>query len=158
MRAQKHVLKPWQKESWCIPSVSAEFGWHREAILGRYAEAYDPQYPVVCFDGKLYQWVSEVPQALPVRPGQPMRYGDEYRREGACNLFMYFEPRQGWRQVTVTDRRTTQDFARCMQDVVALHFPKAAVVSRALGNLNTHTPAALDATSPPAEACRSVRT
>ena len=128
-----------------------------EDLLDLYAEPYDPQYPLVCFDEKLYQLVSEVRQAVPVRPGQPMRYDDEYRREGTCNLFMCFEPLQGWRHVKVTDRRTTQDFAQCMQDLVDRHFPKAAVISVVLDNLNTHTPAALYATFPPAEACRILR-
>jgi hypothetical protein len=137
--------------------VSAEFVWRMEDLLDLYAEAYDPQYPVVCFDEKLYQLVSEVRQALPVKRGQPMRYDYEYRREGTCNLFMHFEPLQGWRHVKVTDRRTTPDFAHCMKDLVDLHFPKAAVISVVLDNLNTHTPAALYATFPPAEACRLLR-
>jgi hypothetical protein len=70
---------------------------------------------------------------------------------------MCFELLQGWRHVKVTDRRTAQDFARWMKDLVDLHFPKAAVISVVLDNLNTHIPAALYATFPPAEACRSVR-
>jgi DDE superfamily endonuclease len=128
-----------------------------EDLLDLYAEAYDPQYPVVCFDEKLYQLVSEVRQARPVKRGQPMRYDYEYRREGTCNLFMHFEPLQGWRHVKVTDRRTTPDLAHWMKDLVDLHFPKAAVISGVLDNLNTHTPAALYATFPPAEACRLLR-
>jgi hypothetical protein len=128
-----------------------------EDILDLYAEPYDRHYPVVCFDEKLYQLVSEVRQALPLGPGHPLRYDYEYRREGTCNLFMCFEPLQGWRHVKVTNRRTTQDFAHCMKDLVDIHFPEAAVVSVVLDNLNTHTPAALYATFPPAEACRILR-
>jgi hypothetical protein len=128
-----------------------------EDILDLYAEPYDPQYPLVCFDESPYQLVSEVRQSLPVRPGQPRRYDYEYRREGTCNLFLFFEPLQGWRHVEVTDRRTTQDFAYCMKDLVDLHFPQATVISVVLDNLNTHTPAALYATFPPVEACRLLR-
>jgi hypothetical protein len=128
-----------------------------EDVLDLYAEPSDPQYPVVCFDESPYQLVSEVRQPLPVRPNQPTRYDYEYRREGACNLFMFFEPLQGWRHVKVTDRRTAQDFAYCMQDLVDVHFPQATVISVVLDNLNTHTPAALYATFPPAEACRILR-
>ncbi len=101
--------------------------------------------------------VSEGRQPLAAAPGQPMRYDYEYRREGTCNLFMAFEPLQGWRHVKVTDRRTAQDFAPCMQDLVDVHCCKAAVVSVGLDHLNTHTPAALDATFPPEEACRILR-
>jgi hypothetical protein len=128
-----------------------------EDILDLYAEPYDPQYPLVCFDESPYQLVSEVCQPLPVRPGQLRRYDYEYRREGTCNLFRFFEPLQGWRHVKVTDRRTAQDFAYCMKDLVDIHFPQATVISVVLDNLNTHTPAALYATFPPAEACRILR-
>jgi hypothetical protein len=131
--------------------------WHIEDVLDLYAEPYDPQYPVVCFDESPYQLVNEVRQPVPVRPGQPVRYDYEYHREGTCNLFMCFEPLQGWRHVKVTARRTAQDFAHCMQDLVDVHFPQATVISVVLDNLNTHTPAALYATFPPAEACRILR-
>jgi hypothetical protein len=128
-----------------------------EDILDLYAEPYDPPYPLVCFDESPYQLVGEVCQPLPVRPGQPRRYDYEYRRGGTCNLFMFFEPLRGWRHVKVTDRRTAQDFAYCMKDLVDTHFPQATVISVVLDNLNTHTPAALYATFPPAEACRILR-
>jgi hypothetical protein len=131
--------------------------WHMEDVLDLYAELYDPLYPVVCFDESPDQLVSEVRQPLPAAPGQPVRYDYEYRREGTCNLCMFFEPLQGWRHIKVTDRRTTQDFAHCMKDLVDIHFPKAAVISVVLANLNTHTPGALYATFPPAEACRILR-
>jgi hypothetical protein len=130
-----------------------------EDVLDLYAEPYDRRYPVICFDESPYQLVSEVRQPLPAAPGQPLRYGYEYRhrREGTCNLFMCFQPLQGWRHIEVTDRRTAQDFASCMRDLVDVHFPEATVISVVLDNLNTHTPAALYATFTPAEACRILR-
>jgi hypothetical protein len=125
-----------------------------EDILDLYAEPYDPHYPLVCFDERPYPVVSEVRQPLPGVPGQPWRYDDAYRREGTCTLFMCFEPLRGWRHMQVTARRTARDCAHCMKDLVDIHFPRAAVVSVVLDNLKTHTPAALYATLPPAEACR----
>jgi transposase len=151
------VLKPWQKQEWCIPTVSPEFVWRMEDILALYAAPYDPQYPVVCVDESPYQLIGEVRQPLPMVPGQPTRYDYEYRREGTCNLFMLFQPLKGWRHVKVTDRRTAKDFAHCMQELVDVHFPKAAVISVVLDNLNTHTPAALYEAFPPAEARRLLR-
>jgi DDE superfamily endonuclease len=151
------VLKPWQKQEWCIPVVSPEFVWRMEDILALYAEPYDPRYPVVCVDESPYQLVSEARQPLPMVPGQPTRYDYEYRREGTCNLFMFFQPLKGWRHVKVTDRRTAKDFAYCMQELVDVHFPKAALISVVLDNLNTHTPAALYEAFPPAEARRLLR-
>jgi hypothetical protein len=128
-----------------------------EDILELYAEPYDPRYPVVCFDEKLYQLVSEVRQPLPAVPGKPVRYDYEYRREGTCNLCMFFQPLRGWRHIKVTERRTARDFAHCMRDLVDVHFPRAPLISVVLDNLNTHTPAALYETFTPAEARRILR-
>ena len=44
-----------------------------------------------------------------------------------------------------------------MNDVVDIHFPQTTVIGVVLDNLHTHTPAALYATFPPAEACRLLR-
>jgi DDE superfamily endonuclease len=148
------VLKPWRREQWCLPTVSAAFVWRMEDILDLYAEPYARRYPVVCFDESPYQLVSETRQPLPVAPGRPTRYDYEYRREGTCNLFLFFQPLAGWRHVEVTARRTAQDFAQCMKALVDVHFPKAALISVVLDNLNTHTPAALYEAFPPAEARR----
>jgi hypothetical protein len=70
---------------------------------------------------------------------------------------MCFEPRRGWRHVKVTDRRTAQDCAYGMKDVVDTPFPQAMVIRVVLDHLHTHTPAALSATFPPAEAWRLLR-
>jgi hypothetical protein len=113
-----------------------------EALLALYAEPYDPPYPVGCCDASPDPLVSDVRQPWPVRPGQPARYDDEYRREGTCHLFLGFEPLQGWRHVNVTARRTTQDLARDRQDLVDVHVPPAPVISVVLDNLHTPTPAA----------------
>jgi len=113
-----------------------------EDILDLYAEPYQPAFPVICFDEVPYQMVSEIRLPLPVRNGKPGRYDFEYRREGTCNLFMLLQPLAGWRYVKVTDQRTKQDFAWCMQDLVEIHFPEAEKIRVVLDNLNTHSPAA----------------
>ncbi len=127
-----------------------------EDVLELYAEPYDPQYPVVCIDESPYQLLSETRQPFLVKPGQPARYDYEYRREGTCNLFMFFEPLRGWRRVKVTERRTAQDYARCLKDLVDDHYPKATLISIVQDNLNTHTPAALYEVFEPAEARRLI--
>lgn len=121
------------------------------------AEPDDACYPVVCCDESPYQLVSETRHPLPVAPGQPARSDDEYRREGTCNMCMCFQPLAGWRHVEVTERRTAQDFADCLRALVDEHVPRAELISVVLDHLNTHTPAALDETFPPAEARRIVR-
>ena len=128
-----------------------------EAILDLYAERYDALRPVICFDEMPYQLVAEKRLPLPLQPGKPVRYDYEYRRMGKCNLFMFFQPRSGWRHVQVTERRTKQDFAQCMKDLVDVHFPEAQVIRVILDNLSTHTPGALYETFAPEEARRILR-
>jgi hypothetical protein len=70
---------------------------------------------------------------------------------------MLFQPLPGWRQVKVTDRRTAKDFAHGLQELVAVHFPKATLMSVVLDHLNTHRPAALYEAFPPPEARRLLR-
>jgi transposase len=139
-----------------MPSVSPEFVWRMEDVLELYAEPYNPRYPVVCFDESPYQWLSETRQPILAKPGQPVRYDDEYRRDGTCNLCMFFEPLRGWRHVNVTERRTAKDDAQCLKDWVDGYDPKATLISIVQDNLNTHTPAALYEVFEPAEARRII--
>ena len=127
-----------------------------EDVLELYAEAYDPDYPVVCFDESPYQLISETRVPLPAEKGKPQRYDYEYKREGTCNLFMFMEPLGGWRHVKVTERRCAKDWAYCMKDLVDVHFGDAILISVVQDNLNTHTPAALYETFEPAEARRII--
>jgi hypothetical protein len=128
-----------------------------EDVLDLYAEPDDPLRPRVCFDECPYQMVSETRVPLPARLGQIQRYDYEYKREGTCNLFMFVQPERGWRHVSVTERRTAQDFAQCMKDLVDVYYPDAHVIRVVLDNLNTHTPAALYEAYEPAEARRIAR-
>jgi hypothetical protein len=127
-----------------------------EDVLELYAEAYEPTYPVVCFDECPFQMTSETRTSIPAKPGQPERVDYEYQREGICNLFMFFEPLGNWRHVKVTARRTAHDYAQCLKDLVDIHYPTAQVISIVQDNLNTHTPAALYAAFEPTEARRII--
>ena len=53
--------------------MSAEFVAHMEDVLDLYAEPYDPQRPVVCFDETSTQLLAETRPSLPPRPGLPQR-------------------------------------------------------------------------------------
>jgi hypothetical protein len=147
-------LKPWQKKQWCIPQVGAEFVACMEEVLDLYAEAYDPAKPTVCFDETSKQLIAETRQALPAYPGQVARYDYEYERHGTRNLFMFFEPLAAYRHVTVTQRRTKQDFAHCMKWLVDDAYPAAIIIRIVLDNLNTHGVAALYETFEASEANR----
>jgi len=128
-----------------------------EDVLDLYEEPYDPKRPVVCFDERPYPLRAHKQDPLPAEPGRPRREDYEYERRGTCNLFVVFQPLTGWRKVTVTERRTSEDFARQMKMLVDEIFPEAEVIRVVLDNLNTHTPAALYQTFPPEEARRLTR-
>lgn len=125
-----------------------------EDVLDLYAEPFNPLRPLVCFDELPLQLLAHVYPPLPIQPGQPQRIDYEYERRGTCNILGCFQPLSGWRHLMVTSRRTVTEFAQCMQALVDVHFPEADVIRVVLDNLNTHTPAALYATFPAAEARR----
>lgn len=125
-----------------------------EDVLDLYARPRDPRRPLVCFDESNKEQHRETTAPLPAAPGHHARHESTYERNGVSNLFMLFAPLEQWRHVAVTDRRTATDWARCMRDLVDVHFPRAERVVVVMDNLNTHSPAALYATFPPAEAKR----
>lgn len=128
-----------------------------EHILDLYAMPYDPKRPKVCFDESSKQLIAETRTALPARPGQVRRYDYEYQRNGTRNLFLFFEPLTSWRHVEVTARRTDQDFAHQMRWLVDTAYPDAERIDLIMDNLNTHKPASLYETFPPAEANRILK-
>jgi transposase len=149
-RLAENDLKPWRKTMWCIPKVDGEYVARMEDVLDLYAEAADPERPVVCFDESPTQLIGEVRPPIPAAPGQPERYDCEYRRNGTVNLFVFLDAHRPWRKVKVTDRRTNQDFAVCMRELVDLHYPDAPLIRVVLDNLSTHSAGALyDAFSAP---------
>ena len=89
-----------------------------------YAEPYDPQRPVVCFDETSTQLLADTRPPLPAQPERPRRQDYEYHRAGARNLFLACEPLAGWRHVAVTERRTMQDFAHQMRWLVDEAYPQ----------------------------------
>ena len=128
-----------------------------EDVLDLYAEPYDPDRPVVCFDETSTQLLADTKPPIPVQPGQPRRQDYEYRRAGTRNIFLTCEPLAGWRHVAITERRTMEDFAHQMRWLVDEAYPDAPVVRVVLDNLNTHRMASLYETFPAAEARRIVR-
>jgi transposase len=149
----ENELKPWLREEWCIPpKENAQFVYHMEDVLDVYQRPFDPRYPLVCFDETPVQLVRETRQAIPMKIGQPERWDYEYHRQGTANLFMFFAPLHNWRHVEVTAQRTKKDWAKCMHDLVYVHFPNAERCVLVEDNLNTHDPAALYEVFPPAQA------
>jgi hypothetical protein len=125
-----------------------------EDVLDVYHRPYDARFPQVCMDETSKQLVGETRTPLPAAPGRPARIDYEYVRHGVRNLFVFVEPLRGWRHVRVTERRTKQDWAHAIQDLVDVHYPDAERIVLVLDNLNTHVGSALYEAFPPAEARR----
>ncbi|GAC1525873.1 MAG: hypothetical protein NVS2B16_34290 [Chloroflexota bacterium] len=90
---------------------------------------------------------ADVREPLPARPVTPAREDYEYERRGTASLFLWYEPLRSHRHVEVTDHRCQDDWARCIRDLVDVHYPDAERIVLVLDNLNIHTPACLDGSS-----------
>jgi len=125
-----------------------------EDVLEVYQRPYDPKRPVVCLD-EISKTLHDTPHGtLPLHPGAGVRQDYQFSRNGTVNLFMKVEPLRGWRKVTVTDHRTSLDFAEQLRSLVDEDHPEAEVIVLVTDNLNTHTPACLYEAFEPAEARR----
>lgn len=109
-----------------------------EHILELYHKLYDPRRPMVCFDEKSVQLLSHLTPPLVLKPGQVIRQDYEYKRNGTRNLFLFVEPKAGFRHVLVTQRRTKRDFAFAMRYLVDVIYPDAECIDLVMDNLNTH--------------------
>lgn len=125
-----------------------------EDVLEVYIEPYDPNRPQICMDETSKQLLADLPEPIPVQPGQPERVDYEYKREGVADLFMFFEPLVGKRFVKVTDKRTRKDWAQAMKEISDEIYPQAEKIVIVMDNLNTHSPASFYETFEPEEARR----
>lgn len=149
------MLKPWLTAQWCIPPQhTGECVYRMEDVRDAYQRPYDPRFPQVCMDETSKQLVGETRTPLPAAPGRPARIDYEYVRHGVRNLFLFVEPLAGWRHVQVTERRTKQDWAQAVQELVDIHYPAAERIVLVLDNRNTPVGSALYEAFPPAEARR----
>jgi hypothetical protein len=122
-----------------------------ERLLDVYRRPYDPGYPVVCMDESPRQLISETRVPVRATPGRPAMHDYEYRRCGVCAVFMAVEPLAGKRMVTVSERRTKQDWAHFLEEIAA-RYESALKITLVMDNLNTHTPGSLYETYPPEKA------
>ncbi len=91
-----------------------------------------------------------------MKPGQPLRFDNEYERHGTCALFLVFEPLAAKRYLQVRDRRTALDYATVAKWLCDELYPTAHKIILVQDNLNTHGPHALYQAFAPEEARRLV--
>ena len=65
------------------------------------------------------QALERIAPSLPIKPGQVERQEFEYRRHGTQTLIASFDITTGQVHGTVGDRRTEQDFAGFLEDLLA---------------------------------------
>ena len=125
-----------------------------EDVLAVYERAYDPAAPVVCMDEQPVQLIKETRQPIPAVPGRPARVDYEYERNGTAAIFMFTEPKAGWRNVAIREQRTKIDWACEVRDLLDGRYAGVPKVTLVMDNLNTHTVGSLYEAFPPAEARR----
>jgi len=89
-------------------------------------------------DEQPYQLLREtrVPRPATREHGQRVDY--EYERNGTAGIFMFTEPLSGFRQATARPRRTKEDWAREVAQLLDTRYAGRRI-TRVLDNLNTHT-------------------
>ena len=152
---KKNELKPWLKQSWCIPpGQSAEFVCAMEDVLEVYQRPYDGNEVLVCMDETSKQQVKETRVPRPAAPGLSAAYDYEYERNGVSSLFMLFAPLDGWRRLEVRERRTKVDWAHVIKKLVDEDYPDRDRIVLVMDNLNTHKLSSLYVAFEPSEARR----
>jgi hypothetical protein len=109
-----------------------------EQILWLYALAYDPDYPVVCFDERPCFLIGDQVEPIAMAEGTVRKEHYAYVKNGACALLAAIEPLTGNRLGQVHRFRTRREFTLFCQALAAL-YPDAIKIRLVLDNLNTHT-------------------
>jgi hypothetical protein len=152
---KKTQLKPHLKAYWCIPpGQNAAFVAAMEDVLEVYSRACHSANPVVCMDEKPFQLSAEVREPIRMKPGIVEKGDSEYQREGTCSMFMFTEPRAGWRYAKAFEHRTKQDWAHRVKWVLDNQYPHAEKVVLVMDTLTTHVISSLYETFLPEEAFR----
>lgn len=121
------------------PEGDAEFVAGMEEVLDTYAESYDPAVPQINMDEQPVQLLKETRTPIPATADHPKRVDYEYERAGTASVFVFCEPKLGWRQVTVRERRTKADWAYEVAALLRTRYAAAKKVVLVCDNLNTHT-------------------
>lgn len=109
-----------------------------ENVLHLYSLAYDPQYPLICFDERPCFLIGDVLTPIPMEAGQPKRQHYEYEKNGSCTIFLAFEPATGRRWIKVYQKRSGKEYTQFMQ-YLTQHFPQATKIRLVQDNLSTHS-------------------
>src|SRR5205823_10317830 len=136
--AKKNGMTSRKIEYWVIPpDQDAEFVANMEDVLEIYAQAYDPQQPVVCMDEQPVQLLKETKVPITATKQHGKRVDYEYERKGTASIFMFAEPLSGFRQATARARRTKADWAIEVAQMLDTRYTDGEYVTLVCDNLNT---------------------
>lgn len=128
---------------WVIPpEQNADFVCQMEQVLDVYKRPYNPENPVICLDESPKQLVSEVRTPIKLPDGST-RYDYEYKREGAAEVYMCFEPLAGKRFITVVETHDRFQWATIVADLVETKYAQARCITLVQDNLSAHKPSAM---------------
>jgi hypothetical protein len=145
-------------EYWVIPpDQDAEFVANMEDVLETYAQAYDPEQPVVCMDEQPVQLLKETKAPIEATKDHGKRVDYEYERNGTASIFMFAEPLSGFRQATARAQRTKVDWAIEVAHLLDTRYADCAQITLVLDNLNTHTKGAFYTAFPPEVARTNIK-
>lgn len=111
-----------------------------EDILDLYAQPYDPDHPVVCFDEMPIRLLEDIYPRLPADatiPHIPERYDYSYEPHGMYNALVFLEPLRGFRHITINKTKTKLDFAEQINILNEL-YPHAKTIRLVMDNYGTH--------------------
>ena len=108
-----------------------------EQILWLYMLAYNPDYPVICFDERPCFLIGDKIDPIAMQQGKVRKEHYAYEKNGSCALLAAIEPLTGNRLGQVYQRRTRKEFTLFCQSLAAL-YPDAKKIRLVLDNLNTH--------------------
>lgn len=108
-----------------------------EQILWLYLLAYDPDYPVVCFDERPCFLIGDKIDPIAMQQGKVRKEHYAYEKNGSCALLAAIEPLTGNRLGQVYPQRTRKEFTLFCQSLATL-YPNAKKIRLVLDNLNTH--------------------
>ena len=117
--------------------MTSRFLAKMEQILWLYGLAYDPLYPVICFDERPCFLIGEAIEPLAMQSGRVRKEHYAYEKHGSCALLAAIEPLTGKRLAQVHARRTKKEFTLFCQ-ALAVAYPEAVKIRLVLDNLNTH--------------------
>ena len=120
------------------PEEDADFVAAMEAVLEVYQRPEDARFPVVAMDERPVQLLEDIRSPVPVKPGRIARIDYEYKRIDVVSAFLFTNALQGWRRVSVRQRRTAIDWAAEVKHLLEEVYPDAERVTLVCDNLNTH--------------------